>query len=74
MLHCRSRGGACSSRCRVVQRVSSVRRDRGREVGSIVALRGPVDVGRAGAWMPAVSGMPVQLGDEVRTGAGDGRA
>ena len=40
------------------------------DVGTVVALRGPVEIGRGGAWMPAVNGMPVQLGDEVRTGAG----
>jgi len=40
------------------------------EVGTVVALRGPVDIGRGGAWMPAVNGMAVQMGDEVRTGAG----
>jgi len=40
------------------------------EIGTVVALRGPVEIGRGGAWMPAANGMAVQLGDEVRTGVG----
>jgi hypothetical protein len=46
---------------------------RAQEVGTVVTLRGAVDIGRGGSSVPAVNGMPVQLGDEVRTGA-DGRA
>jgi hypothetical protein len=38
------------------------------DVGNIAALGGSVETGRNGTWKIAVVGMPVQLGDTIRTG------
>jgi hypothetical protein len=38
------------------------------EVGTIAALEGSVEIGRAGAWTPAGVGQAVEQGDELRTG------
>ncbi len=40
----------------------------GAEVGTIAAVDGTAQVGRDGAWKDASTGMPVQRGDELRTG------
>src|SRR5689334_19018403 len=39
------------------------------EVGSVASVRGVADIGRGGARTAAVVGAPVELGDELRTGA-----
>lgn len=38
------------------------------EVGSIVEVAGTVELGRAGAWAEAQTGLAVHQGDEIRTG------
>ncbi|MBL8383078.1 MAG: FecR domain-containing protein [Burkholderiales bacterium] len=43
------------------------------EIGRIKVVRGQVSVERAGKSLPAVAGMPLQAGDEIRTGR-DGAA
>ncbi len=40
----------------------------GVEVGTVAAVDGTAQVGRDGAWKDAATGMPVQRGDELRTG------
>lgn len=43
------------------------------DVGSVAAVQGEAQIGRGGAFTAAAVGAPVQLGDELRTGAGQMR-
>lgn len=38
------------------------------EVGTVAAVDGTAEVGRDNTWTPAVSGVPIMLGDTLRTG------
>lgn len=40
----------------------------GEEVGTVAAVEGTAEIGRAGTWQAAIAGSPVQVGDELRTG------
>lgn len=37
------------------------------DVGSVASFTGQAEVGREGQWLPAETGMPVRLGDQLRT-------
>jgi hypothetical protein len=39
------------------------------EIGTVASVRGAADIGRAGARIAATVGAPIQLGDELHTGA-----
>lgn len=43
---------------------------RAEDVGSVASLNGKAEIGRDGQWIPAETGMPVQLGDQLRTADG----
>jgi hypothetical protein len=38
------------------------------EVGTVAEFEGTADIGRGGAWAPAVIGAPIEQGDQLRTG------
>jgi len=38
------------------------------EIGTVAAVEGTAEIGRAGAWLPATSGAAIQQGDTLRTG------